>query len=340
VQGADRNALADVAECLFTFGFHLVGSSAQTIWVLVAAAFALLVIAFHARVLVWFQQTHRFAKWHLFVVRFLEQCLCPVVLPMYGGLAGLKFGATLRSALGESGMDSLQLVLFLVALGSAAIIATVYFGSYVLCCHSSILDYQSLLCAWDALPNIAASAVVMWISFMGPVVDEFANWFGPVVVAATVLALVFVLTGVRYLPYQRMAINYVYAALSVCNSLVQVFIALMFFNIWLTPVVFMPLTLCLGACAGVITFFILRKRQRAQLQRNRRRGADRRRRQEGIFGVARVPEPPGDNGVAAHRARHELRPLPGLLVPPLHPRELPVPRPPPQHCALPVLLPH
>jgi PAS domain-containing protein len=263
VDAADERTLTeDVLEFFLTFGFHKTASTAQTIYVIVAAVFALGALAFHVLVIYSFQQTHRFAKWQIFVARFLELCVCPVALPMCAGLAGAKAAGSISTAMSPEGMDGLELLLLVLAVGATILVTLVYLLPYGLFCVAPVVDYHSILAAWTSLPMTAATAVVIFISFCGPALDEFAGWIAPVLIVVTLLAMFLVLFQLREMPFQRGWMNSVFAGVFVCNMVGQIFAGLRFIGVAVSAVISIPASLGVGVIAGVVASLGLAQRRR------------------------------------------------------------------------------
>jgi hypothetical protein len=53
----------------------------------------------------WFASTHGFLKWQLSIARFLEQLLCPILLPGYATVAGFSLEEMFRAENGIRTMD-------------------------------------------------------------------------------------------------------------------------------------------------------------------------------------------------------------------------------------------
>jgi hypothetical protein len=211
--------------CLCTFGSHFGG---HTIWVIVWAVIAVAILALHAAFLHYYGRMHGFTRWQLWVVRVVEQCLCPVALPLYGSLTGILLRETIRTALSGDGVDVAHAVLFFVAAVASVIVALCYMAPYTLCCGSPVISYQALLCAWDARPMVAATATTLGLSFAAQVMDLFPGWMGPVLIGVCLVGWVFLVMKLRFFPFQRMQINYVYIGAAAGNGVLQLMAALRF----------------------------------------------------------------------------------------------------------------
>jgi len=69
VGASDRQPIADALEYIYTFGWHQASMTGQTYYVIAFALIVYAILAFHVAVVMWFQATHRFARWQLFACR-------------------------------------------------------------------------------------------------------------------------------------------------------------------------------------------------------------------------------------------------------------------------------
>jgi hypothetical protein len=258
--GPDAHPAISVFACLCTFGSHFSG---HTIWLIVWSVIVVAILGLHAAVLNHYRRTHGFTHWQLWIVRVVEQCLCPVALPLYGSLTGISLRETIRTALSGAGVDAGQVVLFFVGAAAPVVVAVCYLGPYRLCCGSPVISYQALLCAWDAHPMIAATSTTVGLSFAAPVLDAFPEWMGPVVIGVCLIVWVFPIMQLRSFPFQRMPINYVYLGAAAGNGVLQLIAALRFAGV-AVPVAVVAVTVACAAAEGIVTYVLLGRR-RAQI---------------------------------------------------------------------------